>query len=188
MTTTDIQTVPPLDDGGTSLFGKTVSGLNALGSLLIVALVILINIEAFSRSLFNKPFDGVIELIEIGIVAIVFLQLADAARRKMLTQSDGLFNLALQRKPGIGRAMGIFINLTGVFFMALIIYGSVPLLQESWNENHYVGVRHLFTAPTWPIKFIIVLGATMTMIQFAIFTWSYISPAQNAGPSTGEGQ
>jgi TRAP-type C4-dicarboxylate transport system permease small subunit len=183
-----LQTALPEVRGKASMFGKTVSGLNALGSLLIVALVVLINLEAFSRSLFNKPFDGVIELIEISIVAIVFLQLADATRRRMLTQSDGLLNIALQRKPRIGRAMGVFINSLGVVFMALIVYGSIPLLRESWNEGHYVGVAHVFTAPTWPIKFILVLGSTMAMIQFAIFTWSYLRPPANSTSTSSGGQ
>jgi TRAP-type C4-dicarboxylate transport system permease small subunit len=186
----DSQPHPDLPQAGgrASIFGRTVSGLNALGSLLIVALVVLINLEAFSRTLFNKPFDGVIELIEISIVAIVFLQLADATRRKMLTQSDGLLHIALQRKPRIGRAMGVFINSLGVTFMALIVYGSIPLLQEAWNEGHYVGVAHVFTAPTWPIKFILVLGSTMAMIQFAIFVWSYLRPPANGTSASKRGQ
>lgn len=168
------RTASPVNNGGDSVFGYTVSGLNALGSLLIVALVVLINIEAFSRSFLNRPFEGVIELIEIGIVGIVFLQLADATRKKILTQSDGLFNTLMARSPSMGRAFGVVINALGVFFMALILYGSWPLLTEAWREGHYVGVQHVFTAPTWPIKLIIVIGSLMTMIQFLLFTLSYL--------------
>ena len=175
----------PDEQPDVSLFGGAVAGLNALGSLLIVALVVLINIEAFSRSFLNNPFEGVIELIEIGIVAIVFLQLADATRRKMLTQSDGLFGILQQKKPRIGRAMGVFINVLGIVFMALIIYGSVPLLQEAWRESHYVGVRHVFTAPVWPIKLVIVIGAAMTLAQFAIFAWGYLRPRASEASAKG---
>lgn len=164
----------PPQPGGDSLFGYSVSALNALGSLLIVALVVLINIEAFSRSFLNKPFEGVIELIEIGIVGIVFLQLADATRKKILTQSDGLFNTLMQRNRMLGRAFGVAINLLGALFMALILYGSWPLLAEAWREGHYVGVQHIFTAPTWPVKLIIVIGSIMTMMQFLLFTLSYL--------------
>ncbi len=175
---------PPHNGGGDSLFGHSVSWLNAAGSLLIVALVILINIEAFSRSFLNKPFEGVIELIEIGIVGIVFLQLADATRKKILTQSDGLFNALMARSPALGRGFGVAINLLGALFMALILYGSWPLLTEAWREGHYVGVQHVFTAPTWPIKLIIVIGSVMTMIQFLLFTLSYLRADSIARPQT----
>jgi TRAP-type C4-dicarboxylate transport system permease small subunit len=156
------------------LFDPFVTGLNALGSLLIVALVILINIEAFSRTVLNAPFEGVIELIEIGIVAIVFLQLGDATRRGVLTRSDGLFNRLMAQRPQVGRALGAVIELLGVVFMGLVLWGSLPLLAESWTEGHYVGVQHVFTAPTWPVKLVIVIGCVVTLLQFLIVAARYL--------------
>ena len=73
-------------------FSKFVAGLNSAGSVLILAIVVLINLDVFSRFLFNNPIDGVTELVELSIVAIVFLQLADAVRNGRLTRSDGLYN------------------------------------------------------------------------------------------------
>ncbi|MGE3643646.1 MAG: TRAP transporter small permease subunit [Beijerinckiaceae bacterium] len=178
---------PPGGDRADSLFGYTVAALNAAGSLLIVALVVLINVEAFSRSFLNRPFEGVIELIEIGIVGIVFLQLADATRKKILTQSDGLFNTLMDRSPAAGRLFGVVINLLGALFMALILYGSWPLLTEAWTEGHYVGVQHVFTAPAWPVKLIIVVGSLFTLIQFLLFTASYLRPAPGARHPNGGG-
>ena len=71
--------------------------MNAAGSCWIVVLMILINVEAIGRSAFNKPIIGVIEMIEISIIGIVFLQLADSLRRGVLTRSDGLFNQLLKK-------------------------------------------------------------------------------------------
>ncbi len=153
----------------TGAFTGLVSGLNALGSLLVLAMVVLINIEAFSRTVLHAPFEGIIELIEIGIVAIVFLQLADATRRGTLTRSDGLIGLLMTRRPTVGLSLAILIDLLAAAFMGLILYGSYPLLIEAWREGHYVGVQHVFTAPKWPIKLIIVVGCIVTMIQFLIF-------------------
>jgi hypothetical protein len=73
--------------------------MNAAGSCWIVVLMLLINAEAISRSAFNQPIIGVIELIEISVIGIVFMQLADSLRCGVFIRSDGLFNQVMIRKP-----------------------------------------------------------------------------------------
>ena len=131
-------------------------------------LVLLINVEALGRSAFNKPIIGVIEMIEISIVGIVFMQLADSLRRGVLTRSDGLFNQVMARSPKAGHAMGLFTSMAGVVFMGLVLWGSVPTFVDAWVGDYYIGVEGMFTAPVWPVALIIVIGVTVTMIQFLI--------------------
>ncbi len=150
------------------VFGSLVSGMNAAGSCWIVVLMVLINVEAVGRSAFNKPIIGVIEMIEISVIGIVFMQLADSLRRGVLTRSDGLFNQVMARKPAAGHAMGIVTHLLGAVFMGLIIRGSVPFLIDAWEKDYYIGIEGMFTAPVWPIALIIVVGVAVTMIQFLI--------------------
>ena len=150
------------------IFGYIVGGMNATGTCWIVVLMVMINVEAIGRSAFNQPIMGVIEMIEISIVGIVFMQLADALRVGVLTRSDGLFNQAMARKPAIGHFMGLVTGLLGAFFMALIQIGSVPYLIDAWNKDYYIGVEGLFTAPQWPIALIIVIAVVVTMIQFLV--------------------
>lgn len=150
------------------VFGWLVSGMNAAGSCWIVALMVLINVEAVGRSAFNKPIIGVIEMIEISVIGIVFMQLADSLRRGVLTRSDGLFNQVMSRKPAAGHVMAIVNYLSGAVFMGLIIRGSVPFFIDAWEKDYYIGVEGMFTAPVWPVALIIVIGVTVTMIQFLI--------------------
>ena len=149
-------------------FSSLVSGMNAAGSCWIVVLMVLINAEAISRSAFNLPIIGVIEMIEISIIGIVFMQLADSLRRGVLTRSDGLFNQVMKRKPAAGHVMGAAACLLGACFMILIIWGSVPFFLEAWEHDYYIGVDGMFTAPVWPIALIIVFAVAVTMIQFLI--------------------
>lgn len=156
------------------IFGGIVSGMNAAGSCWIVVLMILINVEAIGRSAFNSPIIGVIEMIEISIIGIVFMQLADSLRRGVMTRSDGLFNQALQRRPAVAHVMGLVTYLLGAVFMVIILFGSIPYLQESWDQDYYIGVDGMFTAPVWPIALIIVVAVFVTMIQFLVtFTDHY---------------
>jgi len=149
-------------------FGSLVSGMNAAGTCWIVVLMLLINAEAIGRSAFNSPIIGVIEMIEISVIGIVFLQLADSLRRGVMTRSDGLHNQVMVRRPAAGHAMGAAISLLGATFMALVLAGSVPYFLESWQRDYYIGVEGMFTAPVWPVALIIVIGIAATMIQFLI--------------------
>ena len=158
------------------VFGALVGGMNAAGSCWIVVLMLLINVEAIGRSAFNKPIIGVIEMIEISVIGIVFLQLADSLRRGVLTRSDGLFNQVMARKPVAGHVMGIITHLLGAVFMGLVIRGSVPFLIDAWEKDYYIGVEGMFTAPVWPVALVIVIAITVTMIQFLINLAGHLQP------------
>ncbi|MDA1325864.1 MAG: TRAP transporter small permease [Proteobacteria bacterium] len=174
----------PIDEAGSRqsaprrAFGALVSGMNAAGSCWIVVLMLLINAEAISRSAFNQPIIGVIEMIEISVIGIVFMQLADSLRRGVLTRSDGLFNQVMRRKPAAGHLMAVITYLLGAVFMGLIIWGSIPYFLDAWQKNYYIGVEGMFTAPVWPVALIIVVAVAVTMAQFLVILadhWRQIS-------------
>jgi TRAP-type mannitol/chloroaromatic compound transport system permease small subunit len=150
------------------------NALNGLGSIWILVLTLLINLDAFGRTFFAHPIEGVIEIVEMSIVAIVFLQLGDATQRGRLTRSDGLFNRILDRYPRVGRTMGAVFDLLGMTFMAIVIYGTVPEMIEAVEENLYFGSEGVFTAPKWPVYLIILTGATVTLLQFVRFAYCHV--------------
>ncbi len=166
---------PPAGGVLSALLTKILSGMNALGSAWILVLVVLISLDASGRKWFAAPIEGVGELIELSLVGVLFLQLGDATRRGRLTRSDGLFHLVLRRAPGIGRIMGAACDFLGALFMAIIIYGSVPLLYESIERGYYIGTEGVFTAPMWPVKLVIVIGCAFTLLQFLVFAMRYIN-------------
>ena len=44
-----------------------------------------------------------------------------------------------------------------------------PLFKKAWVRNTYEGTIGDFTAPIWPIKFIILLGCALLMVQIFLF-------------------
>ncbi len=163
------------------IFGGIVGGMNATGSAWIVVLMLMINVEAIGRSAFNTPIIGVIELIEISIVGIVFMQLADSLRRGVLTRSDGLFNQVMARKPAVAHVMAIVTYTLGAIFMALILWGSIPRFVDAWKLDHYIGVEGMFTAPMWPIGLVIVIAVIVTMIQFLVLLAEHLRSLTGRG-------
>ncbi len=168
-------------------FDTFVSGLNGLGTLWIIALLVLINADVFGRNVLAAPIDGVIEIIEITIVAIVFLQIGDATRIGRLTRSDGFFNLILRRYPRVGHVLGATFDFLGALFMFFILYGFWPTLVQAWERDEYVGNEGVFTAPTWPVKLIVVIGCVVTLLLFAGFAWRHVRGLIGAYQTNGGG-
>lgn len=167
------------DDAISVLLSPVLSSLNALGSFWIFVLMILINMDAFGRTLLAAPIDGVNEIVELSLVGIVFLQLGDSTRHGRLTRSDGFLNIVLKRRPNVGRWMSATFDFLGVVFMAIIIWGSYPILIESIERDYFIGNEGVFTAPVWPVNLVIVVGCVVTLLQFVVFIRRHLRPLLN---------
>lgn len=162
------------------LLDRVLTVMNTIGSLWIFVLMVLIDTDAFSRTLFAHPFHGVNELVEMSIVGIVFMQLGDATRRGRLTRSDGFYGLVQSHAPRAGHVMGAIFDLLGVLFFLIVLYGAVPELYDAWRFDYFVGEEGLFTVAEWPIKTIIVLGCTVTLLQFLKMAVRHVVPLRRS--------
>ncbi len=149
--------------GAFSLF---VAGLNSVGTVLIFALVVMINLDVISRFVFNAPIDGVTELVELSIVAIVFLQLGDAVRTGRLTRSEGLYSWLQKKNPRLGHILGAVFDLAGAAFFVTIIFGGIPRFIDAWQRDYFSGIRGIFIVPVWPVRLILVIGSITVVFVF----------------------
>jgi tripartite ATP-independent transporter DctM subunit len=147
-------------------FDALISASNAIGTVWIFVIMVLINTDVFSRFLFNFPINGVPLIIEISIVAIVFLQLAAALREDRMTRSEVLIGRLLKRRPQLGLSLQAVYHGLGALLMGFLFFYSMPLMEKAWRRSTYTGVEGDFTIPVWPLKFIVLLGAAMCGIQF----------------------
>lgn len=143
-----------------------VTGLNSLGTVLIFVLVLLINTDIFSRFLFNAPIDGIKEIVELSIVAIVFLQLGDAVHAGKLARSDAFYHRIVARHPRLGHGMSVFFDLAGAIFFTAILIGALPLFIDAFEREYYVGNQGMFMMHVWPVRLILVIGCITTALIF----------------------
>ena len=148
------------------VFDCLVVGMNAAGSVWILLLILLVTADALGRSFFLHPIVGTTELVTLSIVGIVFLQLADTVRGGRLTRSDTFLGVLQAARPRAAAALEAVFCLLGAALMALGLRGSVPLLQEALERNHWIGNEGVFTAPVWPVKTLIVVGLAVCLVQF----------------------
>ena len=141
---------------------------NAVGTLVVLALVIIVNYDAIARSLFNAPFLGAVEVVQFSMVLIVFLQLPDVIRVGRLTRSDGLLSLIGRRNPAAGKLLSRAIDLFSLTFMVIVAIAIWPEFVDMWESQDFFGIPGVFTAPWWPVKLVIFLSACLCALHFIL--------------------
>ncbi len=141
---------------------------NALGTLVVLALVVILNLDVIARGVFSEPIPGVYEMVQFSVVMIVFLQLADVVRVDRLTRSDGFLTVVGGKRPGVAANMRRIINAISAIFMGLVAYITFPEFLHMWDTKDYFGVPGLFTLPWWPVKMVITFGTALSCLVFVI--------------------
>ncbi len=149
-------------------FERLVVAMNAVGSLWVLLLVLLINADALGRSLFALPVQGAVEIVALSMAIIVFCQLADTIRLGKLTRADGFVDAWLAGGTAAGRRAVAGLELLGTILMVLILVGTWPLLTKAYANGQYIGTRGVFSFPEWPLKALVVFGAGMAAICFLV--------------------
>ncbi|KAA2314973.1 TRAP transporter small permease [Pseudooceanicola sediminis] len=152
-----------------AILAPIVIGLNALGSIWIIGLMLLICSDILMRTLFNAPIAGVAEMVAFSIVGIVFLQLAHTLSTGALTRSDLVLDTLARRTPRLrGYVLAVY-SLTGAVLLAIALWRFFPSLMQAWDrpERHFMGNPGFFQIPTWPLYALMVIGMAATIAQFA---------------------
>jgi TRAP-type C4-dicarboxylate transport system permease small subunit len=161
-------TTPFRDEVPSSPFGHLVDGLNAIGSLLIAAVMVLMCTDVLMRNLANRPIDGVAEMVAMSIVVIVFLQLPSTLRHGRMSRADLFIDPFMRRRPAAGRRLRAVYSLVGVFACGLIAYASWRPFVRAWTNDEFLGIEGVFTFPMWPMRAIVILGASLAAIQYLL--------------------
>ncbi len=157
---------------------------NALGTLVVLALVIVVNFDVVARGVFHAPFMGAVEIVQFSMVLIVFLQLPDVVRAGRLTRSDGFLLLTKKRFPRFASFLSRGIDFIAAIFMTLMAIAIWPEFVEMLETRDFFGVPGVFTAPWWPIKLVIFLSALLCAVVFALKVLN-TSDQSTGSPGTG---
>lgn len=153
----------------TPLLTQFTTAMNAAGALVVLGMVIIVNVDVFGRWLANSPLSGTLELTEMGVVAVVYLTVAHAVGSKRLTRSDVLLSFLERRGHNkSSSALRLVFNIAGALIFAIIAWGQVPRVIDAWTRGYFKGNVGIFTAPTWPLEAIMLIGALAAGLQFCV--------------------
>jgi TRAP-type C4-dicarboxylate transport system permease small subunit len=140
------------------------AGLNAVGSVWVAAITLLICADILGRVLFRYPLAGVPEIVKVSIVAIVWLQIPHTLRIGGHLRSD----IVLRALPGRGRAIAeLLACVLGALVFGLLVYSGWDTMILAWEMGEFEGELPV-RVPTYPLRSIVLLGAGLTCLQFVL--------------------
>lgn len=149
-------------------FGALVLASDLLASVWILGLMLLMVADVFMRFALNAPIAGVNEIMEISIVAMLYMQVTQALRDNRHTRSAAFHGLVTSRNPRAAHLMSASFAAGGALLMAAILWGAVPRVLEAYRSGYTIGTRGIFIVPEWPVGLVIVFGCSLMAIQFAL--------------------
>ena len=149
-----------------SAFACLTGTMSSIGTGWILVLMVLISADIFLRFTLSAPIRGVAEIVTLSIVGIVFLQIAHTLRAGRITRAELLLIPLRRRVPRVALTLDLAHHLAGATIFAILFFASWKPFTLAWSEGYYLGAPGDFTAPTWPIKFLVFFGSGVAAVQF----------------------
>jgi TRAP-type C4-dicarboxylate transport system permease small subunit len=152
--------------------------LLVFAAILAFLLCFLVVADVTGRVVFNSPVKGTPEIISLSIVVICYLQCGFAIRSGGMLKVDTFIS---RFSPRTQSWMGVLGAVAGIFFFAVIFYGSLSGAAYAWNSNEFEGEGAL-RVPVWPAKFVIVLGAGLACLSYLLMALENLRHAMRGEP------
>jgi TRAP-type C4-dicarboxylate transport system permease small subunit len=140
------------------------AGLNAVGSVWVAAITLLICADILGRVLFRYPLAGVPEIVKVSIVAIVWLQIPHTLKTGGHLRSDIVLRYLSERSRA---ALDLFACVLGATIFGLLVYSGWDTMILAWEMGEFEGELPV-RVPTYPLRSIVLLGAALTALQFLL--------------------
>ena len=145
-----------------TLWGRVESALTVLSAMVICLMMLLVIIQIMARTL-RTALPGVVESLELLVVAVAFLGLAYAQSINGHIRIDVIQNrLPVKWREAIE---GLFLVLTlGTF--GIMTYISTGAAYEAWVIGDFR--EGLINYPLWPSKILLPIGAGFLSLRLLI--------------------
>jgi TRAP-type C4-dicarboxylate transport system permease small subunit len=157
-----------------------IKGMLVAAATLAFLLCFVVVADVLGRDLFGRPVKGTKEMVEASIVIVCFLQAAYAIRSGGMLRADFVTSTLPPRMQAILALVGA---LFGAAFFALVCWGSLEPAAHAWTSNEFEGEGAL-RIPSWPARFIVVIGTALAAIQYLIVAWLNLQSVRAGGTTT----
>lgn len=144
-------------------YNRLLVGLNYISVVIIFLTALWITGDVLGRVLFRSPIPGTTELVQVGILAIVFFGVGYTLQQGRHIRTEILVRRLPPAVVQLCTALGCVIGV--VTFSLVCVFGWEQAWQ-AWIVQEFEGVQ--LQVPTWPSRFIMVLGSGLLVIQYVI--------------------
>ena len=137
--------------------------LNYISVLLIFLMALWIFGDVVGRFFFNQPIPGTTELVKTMILGIVFLGVAYTLYKGGHIRTTVLIKRIPVKAAAVIEACGALLGIS--IFVLMCIYGWEAAVK-ALEVKEFEGVQ--LRVPTYPSRFIMVLGSALLVIQYGI--------------------
>jgi TRAP-type mannitol/chloroaromatic compound transport system permease small subunit len=145
-----------------------VDGLAALGTALIIVLMVIISSDVVARNVVGGSLPLVSELGALTLVMIVYLQLGTTVRHDRLARTDFFLGSFRRRRPRAGAVVVFVFDLIGGAAVGTMAVATLRIVGKDLSSGEYIGVTGLFTLPVWPFRVVILVGLAVATVQFFV--------------------
>ncbi len=151
--------------GLAGLFVRLTSITNSAGTIWIFGLMFLICADIIARAGFNAPIRGVTEIVGYTLIGAVFLQLAHSLHVGRFSRAEMFIDPLARKHPVTASLFQMVFSAGGIFVFGLIAFGTISKFDEAWPDLKF-GVEGDFTILVWPLRLIILVGASMVAVKY----------------------
>jgi len=148
--------------------------LTPISSIFIILCVILTLSDVIARFLFNNPIKGTTEIEQVMLSFIAFFSISYALVKNQHVRVLLFFDKFNKTTKIITE---IIIGIAGFIIFILMLLGGIEQFWRSWMVNEVMPAA--IKIPFWIPKFIVLLGAFLTSLQFFIYSLKNITQLNN---------
>ncbi len=137
--------------------------LNTIGGAVLVVFAFLVLLDVVARYWFNYSIPGIYELMQLGLVVIVYFGIAYAQQKGDHVRIDLLSNDNFPRMQRVVRIAG---DLAGVAIFTIIAWRSGQNAYVAWLTDDTMS--GLIAWRTWPAMAAVPLGFGLLAFRLAI--------------------
>lgn len=138
--------------------------MNAVATLWTFTLVFFMAFDVMARFFFNHPLRGAPELVKVSMVGLVYLHMANTLWVNRHIRSEIFLS---RMSPRVRLVVEIITYLLGCILFIIIVMTNWDYMIRAWEIGEYEGEGAL-AVPTAPIRSILILGSTVTVLIFII--------------------
>jgi TRAP-type mannitol/chloroaromatic compound transport system permease small subunit len=152
------------------LFDGLTRSMNALGTSLVVVIMLVVLADVLGRGLFSTPLAGTPEIVAVSVTVIVFLQFPSTLASGRVIAADGALGWIGRRSPRTHQWLLSLHHAVGAALFAITTRHLWPLVESAWRSGDYYGSTATLTLAKWPVYAVILFGCGILSAQYMVLS------------------